>query len=279
MRLLRPDEDEEFEPEKTGEELEPDLTPEEQAELEEELRAAERGYFRVSRSLSASLLFSLPLVVIYELRVLLARSDINAAAIWVKTPISWLKRQPFEILGADMPLVLNAVVIVAVLIAVWRLGRLGALHAGTFLGMFLESCAYALALGPLALLPLHGRLTFPGFSPQVGGSWVKIVTSCGAGFYEELVFRLVLLGLIFLLARELCELKSVTAGIVALVLSGAIFSAAHLLGPSANADVGVFIYRLSAGMVLGLIFLIRGFGIAAWTHALYDVYVLCFTLT
>ena len=29
-------------------------------------------------------------------------------------------------------------------------------------------------------------------------------------------------------------------------------------------------------MILGLVFLARGFGIAAWTHAIYDLYLLCF---
>ena len=172
-------------------------------------------------------------------------------------------------------LALNALIIVAVLIAVWRLGRLGALHAGTFLGMLVESCIYALAIGPLALLPLTGRLEFTGFAPHADGFWAKVILSCGAGFYEELVFRFVLLGTIFLLARKLGELKSVTSGIVALALSGAAFSAAHFLAPGENPELGAFVYRLSAGIVLGLIFLTRGFGIAAWTHVLYDVYALC----
>ena len=33
---------------------------------------------------------------------------------------------------------------------------------------------------------------------------------------------------------------------------------------------------LPAGMILGLVFLTRGFGVAAWTHAIYDLCVLCF---
>ena len=273
MSPFRPEDDDDLEPEELEEELE--LTPEEEAELEEERRTAARRYVRVSRSLSASLLCSLPLIVVYEIGVLLARQDVNAAAIWVKTPISWLRRQPIEILGGDVTLALNALIIVAVLIAVWRLGRLGALHAGTFLGMLVESCIYALAIGPLALLPLTGRLEFTGFAPHADGFWAKVILSCGAGFYEELVFRFVLLGTIFLLARKLGELKSVTSGIVALALSGAAFSAAHFLAPGENPELGAFVYRLSAGIVLGLIFLTRGFGIAAWTHVLYDVYALC----
>ena len=279
MSLFRPDPEDELDPEGIEEELGSELAPEEREEFEEELRAAERRYFRVSRSLSASLLFALPLIAIYELGVLAAHAEINAAAAWVKTPISWLRQQPIQILGGNTTVVLNAVVIVAVLIAVWRLGRLGALHAGTFGGMLLESCVYAMAIGPLALLPLTGRLEFAGFAANTDNFMAKVVLSCGAGFYEELVFRFILLGLVFFLARELMELRPVVAGILALALSGAVFSAAHFLGAGEDPNLGTFIYRLAAGMVLGFIFLTRGFGVAAWTHALYDVYALCLAPT
>ena len=136
---------------------EKELTPEELAQLEEERRAAERSYFNVTRSLPAGLLFALPLLAVYELGVLLFRPDkINAAADVVKTPISWLQQHPTQIFGADLMLLVGIVLIAVALAAVWRVGRLGALHAGTFLGMFSESLLYAMILGPLALAPVTG---------------------------------------------------------------------------------------------------------------------------
>ena len=80
----------------------------------------------------------------------------------------------------------------------------------------------------------------------------------------------------FYLAKEVGKLRPFTAGALALVVSGAFFSAAHFLGGGETPDLGNFIYRLAAGMILGLVFLTRGFGIAAWTHAIYDLYILCF---
>jgi hypothetical protein len=35
-----------------------------------------------------------------------------------------------------------------------------------------------------------------------------------------------------------------------------------------------FTFRLVAGLFFSALFVLRGFGIAAWTHALYDVSVL-----
>jgi membrane protease YdiL (CAAX protease family) len=260
------------------EQLDPEnqLTPEELAQLEEERLAAERSYFNVTRSWSAGLLFALPLLAVYELGVLMFGSEINAAADVVKMPSSWFQRNPTQILGVDLTLLINMVLIAVALAAVWRVGRRGALRAGTFLGMFSESLLYAMILGPLALAPITGELRFGGFSPHLGDFPRNLVIAAGAGFYEEMFFRFIILGAVFYLAKEVGKLRPFSAGVLALVLSGAFFSAAHFLGGNETPELGAFIYRLSAGMILGLVFLTRGFGIAAWTHAIYDVYILCF---
>ena len=251
-----------------------ELTPEEQQEaLEEQLRAEKRRYFNVSRSLAAGFLFVLPLLAVYELGVL---TDISAAAAWAKTPISWLRRHPVEILGADTTVILNAVFIAAMALAAWRLGRLGALRGRTFLGMLLESGLYAVLIVPIALFPLVGRWEFGPFAANFSDFWPKIVASCGAGVYEELLFRLLLMGVLVFLAKELGGLKPFAAGLLALFVSGVLFSAAHFLSPAESPNYTAFLFRLIAGMVFGVIYLTRGFGIAAWTHALYDIYVLCF---
>ena len=244
------------------------------AELAEEEWLTERSYFNVSRSLSASLLFVLPLLAVYELGVL---TDINAAAVWVKTPMSWMRRHPIEFVGVNATLILNGFFMLAVVVAAVRLSRRDALHAGTFMGMMAESGAYALLLGPVALLPLAGRWHFPGFALDMSNLWVKLVISSGAGLYEELLFRFILMGVVFLVAEHVLRMKRPMAGLLALVVSGAVFSVAHFVSPAEEANMGAFLYRLMAGMVLGVIFLTRGFGVAVWTHALYDVYVLCLT--
>lgn len=252
---------------------EPELSPEEQKERDEKRRAEERGYLRVSRSLSASLLSLLPLLAVYELGIL---TDVSAAAAWIKTPIFWLRAHPVELLGTDLTAILNGVFIVAILVAVWWLGRLGALHGRTFLAMFTESVFYALLIGPAALFPLIRRWEFAEFSPNLANFWPKVVASCGAGVYEEIVFRFLLLGVIYFIAKERGKLHAVTAGLLALFVSGVIFSIAHFL--SEDPDYTAFMYRLMVGIIFGIIYLTRGLGIAAWTHALYDVYVLCFVV-
>jgi len=230
-------------------------------------------YFNVTRSPSAGFIAALPLLAIYELGI--AR-DINAAAFVAKWPIAWLRNHPSRVLGPHPMLVLNAVLILITLIALIRLLRKNALHAGTFGGMFVESVVYALLLAPLSLFLMGGKFQLTGLAPNFDQFGAKLVASCGAGLYEELLFRALLLGALYVLTKELAGLKALTAGVIALLLSGVIFSAAHFLAPGEPVELGAFLFRLIAGILLGIIFLTRGFGIAAWTHTLYDIIVLSF---
>ena len=57
--------------------------------------------------------------------------------------------------------------------------------------------------------------------------------------------------------------------------SSTLFSAIHHLGPLGDPfSVWVFTFRLLAGLVFGVIYWFRGFAVAVYTHALYDMYVL-----
>jgi membrane protease YdiL (CAAX protease family) len=59
-----------------------------------------------------------------------------------------------------------------------------------------------------------------------------------------------------------------------LVASSLLFAAAHYVGPLGDAfDLYSFTFRTLAGMFFAILFVVRGFGIAAGTHALYDVLV------
>jgi len=61
----------------------------------------------------------------------------------------------------------------------------------------------------------------------------------------------------------------------AFLMSAAAFSAVHHLPPYGDPlTVGLFTFRLLAGVFFGLLFWFRGFAVAVYTHALYDMYVL-----
>ena len=108
---------------------------------------------------------------------------------------------------------------------------------------------------------------------SIGGFLGTISCYLGAGIYEELLFRLILLNLgIGLLAWMRAGRKTSVIG--GIVLTSVLFSAAHYVGPSGDPFRWLtFLFRFLAGVFFAVLFRYRGFGIAAGTHAFYDVLV------
>ena len=99
------------------------------------------------------------------------------------------------------------------------------------------------------------------------------VISAGAGLHEELIFRVLGMGGLGFLLSGLTGRRR--AWLFALVLSSLIFSLAHHVGPAGEPfTYAAFVYRSLAGVFFAMVYQLRGFAVAAWTHALYDVYVL-----
>ena len=102
----------------------------------------------------------------------------------------------------------------------------------------------------------------------------RIVASAGAGFYEELIFRLAALGG-FLKLADNYKMNKWLAMLLGVLVTSVIFSSVHYIGAGSDPfDMGSFVYRTVLGCFLAGIFLLRGFATAVWSHALYDVYVM-----
>jgi Type II CAAX prenyl endopeptidase Rce1-like len=99
----------------------------------------------------------------------------------------------------------------------------------------------------------------------------QLVVSLGAGLYEELLFRVLLVSGLMAIGRWLHWHR--TANIcVAVVVSALVFSGFHYVGPFGDPlTLSSFTFRAIAGLLLSGLYVLRGFGIVAWTHALYDV--------
>jgi hypothetical protein len=159
------------------------------------------------------------------------------------------------------------------------LRRSGRFQPRRFLPLLLESSVYALCMGSLILLVIRHVLWFvPGLAqgalPELGPFEVAVL-SAGAGLHEELIFRAGLMGgLAWLLGRRL---GGAAAFSLALAASSLVFAAVHHVGIAAeDFTMAAFVYRALAGACFGVLFQLRGFAVAVWTHCLYDVYVLTF---
>jgi hypothetical protein len=114
--------------------------------------------------------------------------------------------------------------------------------------------------------------------PKVHSLMTNIVTGVGAGIYEELVFRLILICALMVLFQDVIGLSHQNAIALSVLMSAALFSAHHhiiwidgRLARSAPFNWTEFGFRTIAGIYFALLFAIRGFGITAGTHAFYDI--------
>jgi hypothetical protein len=243
------------------------------------LRAEARTYWRESRSHRYSLLFALPLLLLYEL--LEAVSPVRAAGGVVRNGADVILTSLFTaVLGPRGPLVFMALVIGGALVLVWRDRRGGPLRLGTFGAMLGEACILALLFGIVvgtATMRLVGplRALAGGASSVLHGSAVaRLTLSLGAGLYEELLFRVVIVALLANGLRLLGVGRG-AAGAIAVMAGALLFSAFHYLGPLGEPyRLESFVFRTLSGLAFSALYLTRGFGITAWTHALYDVAVL-----
>lgn len=108
--------------------------------------------------------------------------------------------------------------------------------------------------------------------------FASIVTGIGAGIYEELVFRLILICVLMMLFQDILRFDHTTSIIMAVLISAALFSAHHhidfLSGQINSSDpfnLVKFIFRTIAGVYFAILFAVRGFGVTAGTHACYDI--------
>src|SRR6266568_5162084 len=215
------------------------------------------SYWQVSRVPRYSLLFALPLLLFYQVLALLLahgeRSIRNGADVILQALFT-------AAAGAWGPPLFMVCLIAAVL---------GESIALALMFGFVVGSVTSGVLGMLQTLAL------PGGAGHEMDWWTRLMLSLGAGIYEELLFRVLLVGALAAAARGLLGWRPLTAGIAATVAGAAIFSAFHYIGPYGDRwQLYSFAFRMVAGLFFSALYLVRGFGITAWTHALYDVLLL-----
>lgn len=142
--------------------------------------------------------------------------------------------------------------------------------------LLLESMIYSLFLGTVASRLLRPFFDFPFLSVASELLPTSFITAVGAGLYEELLFRFILFGGLVWAGSKIMK-KKAFAVIFAAVISSLLFSGYHYLGPYGyQFEAYSFTFRAVAGLILTLIYYFRGFAVAAYTHAFYDIWVLGF---
>jgi hypothetical protein len=156
------------------------------------------------------------------------------------------------------------------------------------LQIVIEGTAYAIAMSS-ATSWLVGKMFASAPPPPATDPFAGLIMSFGAGFHEELAFRVVLFGLgakllVWIFARQKVgfvresgplKVDAILVMIAWALASAATFSGVHYMGVLGDKfDLRSFAARGVLGLSLTLIYATRGFAAAVWTHSLYDVWVM-----
>ncbi|MBX7165770.1 MAG: CPBP family intramembrane metalloprotease [Pirellulales bacterium] len=239
-----------------------------------------RNYWDESRAPLTSLLFVLPMLLGYELGGAYLGRDAwrSGAEVWLNAVIAQS--------GFAGRWLVPVATVVALLAWHHASGRRWNVSALVLLTMLAETVAWAAGLvaAAHAQLDLVARMSAQELLPAAGileqyaagRALSQVVLYLGAGLYEEFLFRLALLPVLAWALQNLGSQPRARAWFLAAVLSTLVFAAAHYIGPYGDAWAWpTFAVRLLAGGFFAALFVLRGFGIAAGAHALYDIWVGC----
>lgn len=236
----------------------------------------DRTYWSQTRRPLPCLIFILPILAAYEAGVrwlggTAAETYRTGADAWMRHALASLGLTDQWLL--PLALVLALLVWQAVDVREWRFAP------GCLAGMGLESFVLAVSLIGLSRVVdagfahLEGRTLLAAALPVANHSAAHLVGYLGAGVYEEALFRLALVPLLFAALRIL-QMPVTVACTLAVTLSALLFSMAHHAGtPGESFTWFAFIFRWLAGVFFAWVFVVRGFGVAVGTHTAYDILV------
>lgn len=227
-------------------------------------------YFMRSQEPLQALIFLAPLLIIYEIGAMTHPHIL--AATFLRDFLHL-----FGAVGSYLPGLAIVVVLLSLHMARrdrWRF------EPRLYLEMFFESIAVAIPMVIFGLLLGQSQSPPPAmdFLADLGPvnpksfqllKWFSL--SFGAGIYEDFVFRLVAIAVLHFVLVDLLDVTPTTGAILAILCSAILFSSYHFVHQSFT--VPQFVRYFAMGIYLAAVYVVRGFGIAAATHAFYDVLV------
>ena len=228
------------------------------------------SYFIQTKSSFYSFLFTIPLFIIYEIGIIfLSKDDI----IVVRNGADFLMRAILESFGIFGLYGLGAIFLIGFIVTyVFFLGDKDSSDIKTeylFIMVF-ESVVWAILLYillskfmVLLMIPI-GKVVLQ-----------QVILAVGAGIYEEFLFRVLLISGLSSIIVFVFLWEERGANIAALIIAAAIFSGFHFMGEYGDYfTMELFLLRFFAGIIVGILYYARGFGITAYAHSIYDLIVL-----
>ena len=230
-----------------------------------------KAYWRQSKSPFYSLLFALPMLIIYELMIFsFNHSDI----IGLRNGADILFRQFFGLFNVYGFYLVGFLVLTALLISYYfhnRQEENRQFRYQYFILMLLESIVFAFIMF-IFVDKIGSVLLSKGFTPN---KKELVVLALGAGVYEEFIFRVILISGFTFFLKDILRLHSVTSAVLSVIAAALIFSLFHYMGSLGDVfEIKSFLIRFMAGIFLSILYVFRGYGITAYTHTFYDLLVI-----
>jgi membrane protease YdiL (CAAX protease family) len=142
-----------------------------------------------------------------------------------------------------------------------------------FIYIVFESTLYALAFGLLVsqLTAYTTSLFLVQTSAPATDLSGKVLLAIGAGVYEELLFRFMLISFLLLVFNRIAGGNRPVYIVLTLFIGAMLFSGFHYVGGREVYTFDSFLFRFYWGVILGSLFVIRGLGVAVYTHTIYDM--------
>lgn len=245
------------------------------------------AYFELSKRPLQILLFVAPMMLVFELATWSHARRLSEPFLTVDAYQRFSEFfSQFGVSGLYM-----AGALIVLILLVWHLVTRDPweVHLGVPIIMLCESIVLAVPL--LVLDQLIGRLVPLAFPEYAGWGaltaavegpiqlhelpWqTRLLLSLGAGIYEELLFRFLLILTLHMVLVDLLRVPRTLGGVLCIATSAVLFTLYHDLHlPDGTLDLHRVAFFGAAGVYFAAVYLIRGFGVVVGTHAMYDVFV------
>ena len=246
---------------------------------------------RTSRPIYA-LAYLLAFIIFYEIGIFIVnplileqsleqQHSVVVSFVWIQSMLKFLR------FSDRMTWLVTPLVVVLILLALQITSRTSwRVRIKDFIPMTIECILLAVPLIVLILIFNHSAA-----DPQPGatanqavsanaqaGLLPEIVTGIGAGIYEELIFRLILICLLMLLLEDYLLFSRKSSVIFSVLIAAVLFSLHHHIhfvhGQFQAGEpfyFAPFVFRILAGIYFAILFAVRGFAITAGTHVFYDI--------
>ena len=229
------------------------------------------SYLNLSKNTLYSLVFIFPMLFMYELFCFVNYYNYsyeirNSADVFIRTF--------FYYFGESSNIIYALTILIVFLIILYRNKEIIILSSIDFkilLCMLIESLAWTfiffilmVSFGNTLIMLIKGNIIVENF-----------YLSIGAGIWEEIVFRLIILSSTIFIFKNIFNYKFIISVILSIVISSVLFSIFHYIGPFAEEfTYRSFFIRSFAGILLSILYLFRGLGITVYTHIFYDMLII-----